>query len=526
MIELALLLLTAALGSTLARRLSLPTIPLVLFAGWLLTLTGFRLSEDLLAKTIELGVAFLAFASGIELDAGRPSRRLRLHHVTAACLLQILISIGIFFATARLLGFAPLPSIYLAIALSVSSTLIGTRQLRRLGQSQEPFARFTTRILLIQDATVVIVIALLATSIGGGGFSLSAALGVMLLFGAAVALRRHIARKLSRASSTDDETQLLFLLATLFSFLMVATFFHLPIVVGAFCAGLVYSRFPANGIVRGQLNSLTDFFAALFFTTLAQLSISPTGRLFGEAILLTALVIVSRFLLVYFLGRRSGLDGRSSAESGLLLSQVGEYGLILGLIALQTDIFGHHELALVSLVAAFTMMITPFVARDRIADLLLHLRRDRRSPGEGGHREWRDHVVMIGYGAGGKWVAHPLRDAKVELLVIDDDPAVVAELRHQGIACLLGDGADPAVLEAADVRRARAVIASLRRPSDALKVLRHVSGVPVIVRVFEDFEAEAVCALGGIPIRNSLAGAESFLDWFSQTQSIEGLRVG
>ncbi len=520
MIEIALLMLTAAIGSTLARALSLPSIPLLLFAGWVLTLTGFRLSEDVLTKSIELGVAFLAFASGIELDTQRRSRRIRLRQVASSGLFQMLCSITFFFAVAQLLGFAPVASIYLAVAFSVSSTLVGIRQLRRHGQTQEPFARFSIGTLLIQDATVVFFIALLAASAGGEQFSLTAILGFLTMLGVGLWWRRLVARRLDRSPGADDETQLLFLLATLFAFLIAAAFLHLPIVVGAFCAGLVFSRFPANGIVRGQLNSLTDFFAALFFTTLAQFSISPTSRLFFEAILFTALVIVTRFLLVYFLGRRVGLDGRSATESGLLLSQVGEYGLILGILALQGGVFGNHELALVSLVAAFTMMITPLIAHDRVVALLLHLRRDRRCPDN--NREWRDHVIMIGYGAGGKWVAGPLLEARVDLLVIDDDPAVAAELREQGLTCLLGDGTDPDVLEAAGVQRAAAVLASPRRTTDALKLLSQVSDVPVVVRVFEDHEAEAARALGGIPIRNSLAGAETFLDWFARTQVSEG----
>jgi len=477
-------------------------------------LAGFRVSEDLITKALELGVAFLAFASGVELDTRQWRERLRL--TAYATLLQMVVTGGVAFPLALALGLSPLPALYLAIALSVSSTLVGTRQLRRLGQTQEPFARFSNRLLLFQDATVIVVIALLAT-LGSGTQALPMALlGAILLLALAMVQRFFISERLAESRKLDDEILLLGLLATLFGYLGVALFLGLPIVVGAFCAGLAFSRFPANGVVRGQLSSLTDFFAALFFTSLAQLSVSPTAILLIEAVLFTGFILVSRFFLVYLIARRSGLDSRGATESALLLAQVGEYALVIGLIALKNGVFGQHEMALLSLVAAFTMMVTPLLAHDRVAGLILHWRRRFRPAPEPG--EWKNHLLMIGYGAGGKWVARPLRKAGIPFVVIDDDPAVIGLLQKQGIPCLLGDGTDPVVLKAARIDQAKAVLASPRRVSDGLKVLRHARDIPVIVRVFEDAEAETALSYGGIPIRNSLAGASQFLEWYTATK--------
>jgi len=469
-----------------------------------------------LTKSLELGVAFLAFASGVELETRYLRRRVKT--IASAVLLQMGASAGLVFLLAWAFGLGWLPSLFLAVAFSVSSTLVGVRQLRRLGQTQEPFARYSNAMLVVQDIAVVVLIALLAaTNIEAGQWFVALG-GTVCLLVVAFLLRAFVARKLVDAHSPDEENLLLWLLATLFLFLGAAHFLQLPLVVGAFSAGLVFSRFPTSGLVRGQLGSLTDFFAALFFIALAQLSVSPTVTLLLEALLFTVVIVMSRFLLIYRLARRAGLDGRGSIESGLLLAQVGEYALVVGLLALQGGVFGHDEMALVSLVAAFTMMITPFVAHDRVASLLLHLRRSRRPPPEAG--DWSDHVLMIGYGAGGKWVAQPLVDAGNRIVVVDDDPAVIDRLRDEGMTCMRGNGTDPAVLRAAGIERAKAILASPRRVSDGLKVLQHApKGIPVVVRVFEDREAEATRRAGGIPIRNSLAGADLFLAWFAATHA-------
>jgi Kef-type K+ transport system membrane component KefB len=64
----------------------------------------------------------------------------------------------------------------------------------------------------------------------------------------------------------DEETLLLVVLAILFLFIGAGDLLELPLVAGAFLAGVSLSTFPVRGIVRGQLSSLSDFFLAIFFT--------------------------------------------------------------------------------------------------------------------------------------------------------------------------------------------------------------------------------------------------------------------
>ncbi|HCN79194.1 MAG TPA: hypothetical protein DIT13_18680 [Verrucomicrobiales bacterium] len=142
------------------------------------------------------------------------------------------------------------------------------------------------------------------------------------------------------------------------------------------------------------------------------------------------------------------------------------------------------------------------------------MRRRRRLPA----LECREHVLVLGLGSAGMWVLKPLQSAGVPILVVDDDPIVIAELDKKGVPCLRGDGADEHTLERIGARHARLIIASMRRVSDAQKVLAHAKGVPVLARVFEDHEAEAIRRLGGIPVSNSEAAVEQFMKWFQAGQ--------
>jgi len=162
-----------------------------------------------------------------------------------------------------------------------------------------------------------------------------------------------------------------------------------------------------------------------------------------------------------------------------------------------------------------TMTLTPFLATDRFTTFLLHLQRFRPRPAPA--RLSQDHVLLLGFGAGGMWVVKPLRKQGYNVLVVDDDAALIEQLQKMGIPCLRGDGTDERVLEQAGARRARLVLASMRRVEEALRVLRHLSGRPVVVRVFEEEEAEQVRRLGGIPVLNSVAAADTFMEWFDKT---------
>jgi len=105
----------------------------------------------------------------------------------------------------------------------------------------------------------------------------------------------------------------------------------------------------------------------------------------------------------------------------------------------------------------------------------------------------------------------------LKVLVVDDDPAVIAQLQKIGVPCLRGDGSDEKSLQEAGAREAKLIIASMRRVEDAAKVLRYARGVPVVTRVFEAAEAQWIKENGGTPVLNADAAAEVFMEWFEKS---------
>jgi Trk K+ transport system NAD-binding subunit len=129
----------------------------------------------------------------------------------------------------------------------------------------------------------------------------------------------------------------------------------------------------------------------------------------------------------------------------------------------------------------------------------------------------RDHVLLLGCGSGGMPLLETLFAAGQEVVVIDDDPEVVARLRRGDVKCIRGDAADPQALSEAGAHQARIISSTIRRPRDNQRLLQNVHGPTVLVRVFEDEDADWVRELGGTPIVYSAAAADDFIRWFDRT---------
>ena len=105
--------------------------------------------------------------------------------------------------------------------------------------------------------------------------------------------------------------------------------------------------------------------------------------------------------------------------------------------------------------------------------------------------------------------------------MVDDDAVVCGSLAKKNIPFLRGDGAEEQVLDKAGARQAKWVIVSLPRVSDALTVLRHAHGVPVVVRVFEEADADQIRLAGGVPVMNSMAAADTFMAWLDANDRLK-----
>lgn len=529
----ALLLLAASVAHLAARWFRLPALPLLMVTGMMLNLGGL-LPEGFLpgegnagpgggvTRILEFGLIFLVFSSGVELNPQRFARHAAAVVWTGA--LQFAVSAFIGWSTSRWMGFGTMESAYIGFGLAASSTLVVLRQLRIRQAMFEPFGRVVTGVLLLQDAAMIVVMVVLFR-LEGGARGIAVGIAEMALLGGTAWLaQRWVIPSMIRRTKPDEESLLLWLAAVLFGFVGIALALGIPPIVGAFAGGFAFSSFPLNGLVRGQLSSLSDFFQSVFFVSLGALVGVPDAAHWWMALQLSLIVWLVTPPLVAALAEWRGLNTRASIESGLLLAQTSEFSLLLGLIGLAAGHLSMKGFEVLATTALLTMMGTPFFSREEVARTLLPLHPLRRRRALS--RVPRGHVLVLGFGSAGMWTIKPLLAQGDTVLVVDDDAVVCRELARRGVEVLRGDGAEREVLDRAGAMDAKLVIASMRRVGDALEVLKHVRGVPVIARVFEESEAEMIRGAGGIPIVNSEAAAETFLEWFRANDRLRSGRGG
>lgn len=512
----AALLAAAAAAYALARLLGAPAIPLLLLAG--LALSSFAPPDPhVVEDALVLGVSFLLFVVGLELDP----RRTRAQRGAAlrVGLVQFITLAILGYLAALALGFDPLAAGYIALALTASSTLVNVRLLQRRRQMFEPFGRLVLGVLLLQDMLVLLSIPIVVELATGVQEALVTAGAIALLVAASLLVRR-VGGSLLLRMQADSELLLLGALAILFAFLSAADLLGVPLVVGAFLAGTSLSRFPVNGVVRSELAPIGDFFAAIFFTALGAAARFPTPVELWQAAVLTVLVIVVTLPLVTVLAERAGFSARTAIEAGLLLSNTSEISLVIVLTGMLRGHIGSDVFTVIALVTLATMLLTPLLATDRVSWWLVHRHPSRRRappPTE----PPADHILLLGAGSTGMPLVEDLLVSGFRLVVVDDDPAVLDQLHEAGVTTFRGDASDESVLRAAGADRARAVSSTIRRPRDNGPLLRLARGRPVLVRVFDQDDADWIAMHGGTPVLYSEATADALMDWFSDLKAAQ-----
>jgi CPA2 family monovalent cation:H+ antiporter-2 len=139
----------------------------------------------------------------------------------------------------------------------------------------------------------------------------------------------------------------------------------------------------------------------------------------------------------------------------------------------------------------------------------------------------RDHVIILGFGVGGRMIARALREVGTRYLVLELNGATVREAAQQGESIVYGDAANPDALHAAALEQARAVVATLSDPDATLRAVRTMRSlsphVPIIVRTRYRIEADRLQRAGAtLAVAEELEASLEVLAQLLMTLGIPG----
>jgi CPA2 family monovalent cation:H+ antiporter-2 len=194
---------------------------------------------------------------------------------------------------------------------------------------------------------------------------------------------------------------------------------------------------------------------------------------------------------------------RVAATAGIGLAQVGEFSFILGRSGLETGLLTSRQWQILLAASIATMVVTPALvaAAPRVGSWLAEkAKRAGAEIADAAHGEMSNHVVILGFGVGGRLLGQALRQLGVAYAILDMNGATVRQMRAEGESIFFGDATNEDALRGAGVARARAVVAVLSDPYASARAVTAIRGlnrdVPIIVRSRYRLEAEDLQQLG------------------------------
>ena len=503
--SLGIIAASAAVMVALGRAVRMPAIVVYLLCGILVgPMLGLVKITESLELISETGIALLLFLVGLELSISKVKDVGKVALVAGFS--QVLLTAGLGFAGSRLLGFGLVEGVFLAMALTFSSTVVVVKLLEEKGELESLYGRIALGVLLVQDLVVIMLLTFLAGISGGKGGLDAEAVGmgllkafggiVVLLLVAAAATKWLLPRPFKWAARSPD---VLLIWALSWCFLMVigANEFGLSLEVGAFLAGMSLAQLPYNEDLRRRVHPLMNFFVAVFFVTLG-IRIDFTGALdqAGGVAVLSGFVLIGKPLVFLAILGWLGYGRKTAFLTGVTMAQTSEFSFIIAGLAMAKGLIGAEILLVSALVGVVTIAVSSYMilyshnvyawvlktgalgwklfdGKPGIADRIVHTGENHDG-----------HVIVVGMNTLGRELVRRMVEKGLDVLAIDTDPRKLEGLPGKS---LLGSVGYLSVLEEAGYARAKLIVSALQieETNDLLAYRAKSVGVPCAIHVVD-----------------------------------------
>jgi Kef-type K+ transport system membrane component KefB len=503
--SLGIIAISAAVMVMAGRMLRMPAIAVYMLCGILIgPVLGWVGVEQGLDLVSEMGIALLLFLVGLELSM----RKVRDVGKVAliAGFMQVFLTAGLGFLLAKAMGFGLAQGLFLAVAMTFSSTVVVVKLLEVKGEIESLYGRIGLGVLLIQDVVIIMLLTFLAGFSGDAesvdiavvGKGLLKAFGgmVVLLVVAMVASKYLLPRAFKWAAGSPD-VLLIWALFWCFFMVLCAHHFELSVEVGAFLAGMSLAQLPYNEDLRRRVHPLMNFFIAVFFVTLGiRMDLTGASGHLGAVFGFSAFVLLVKPLLLLGILGWLGYGRKTSFLTGVTLAQTSEFSFILAGLAMSKGLIGAEILLVSALVGVVTIAVSSYViihnhgvfawvlkagllkwkfldGKPEVTDRIVHA---------GEHLE--GHVIVVGMNTLGRSLVRRLVGKGEDVLAVDTDPAKLEGLPGRS---LLGSVGYLSVLEEAGYSRAKLIVSALQieETNDLLAYRAKSVNVPCAIHVVD-----------------------------------------
>jgi len=387
--DLAIIMILAAIVTLAFFKIRQPLIIGYLFAGMLIgplsplwtsilpqngssgPAAGIGILSDISALNLfaDIGIILLLFVIGIEF----PFAKIRSIGKVAmgAGTLGLFVTLGVVFLAASALGLNFMDSLFIAAALSISSTAVIVKILQDSGKIKKESSILILGILIVEDVIAVILIAslesiALAGTVSIEGVILVAVVAAGLIIGTFTVGRRVIPPLIDKvASAQNREILLLSVLGVCFGYALLANVVGLSVAIGAFLAGVLVAESKSAEVSKILSSPIKDMFVAIFFVSVgALMDITQLESYIFIAIALIAVTTAMKFggnLLGNTVFRLE--KGKSLRSAFALSAPRGEFSIVIVKVGVDMGVVSAFLFPLIGLITIITAFMSPFLIR-------------------------------------------------------------------------------------------------------------------------------------------------------------------
>jgi monovalent cation:H+ antiporter-2, CPA2 family len=372
--DFSVIMIVAGGMATLSYRLKQPMVIGYIGAGMIIgphtPPFSLILNLDVLNLFAEIGIVLLLFVVGMEF----PIEKLR-KIGRKAFIIALSEAAGTFVAGYIVgqygLGFPFFDSLFLALAISVTSTVIVMRVLEELGMIKEESSVLILSVAIIEDIIVISMLAILQSvgSTGGvsfGGVGISVGITLAFIAGVLIIGSKTVPKMIDHVGRTNQHDVLVVvILALVFGLSFIAYQLGISVAAGAFFAGVLIAESKSHSVSRVLATPIRDMFAALFFVSVgALMDISLLPLFIVPALILIVVSLVAKFLTVYLAAKSQGFSKLTSLRAGIgLSSSGGELALVVAKGGGDVGVTSSFLLPMVGAMTIITTFISPYIIK-------------------------------------------------------------------------------------------------------------------------------------------------------------------
>jgi CPA2 family monovalent cation:H+ antiporter-2 len=490
-------------------KIKLPSIIGFLITGIIIGPFGLRLIDDTagIHFLAEIGVAFLLFTIGIEMQFSRFLKNLSEILLTGGLQILCTFIVGLFIGLAMQLSLSQ--SIFIGFILTHSSSALVLKILKERADEDSPQGRISIGVILLQDVMVVPMMLLIPFLAGDSGpdalmIAWKLVKSILIIVVILIAARYVIPLVMEQLVNMNMRDVLVIASVVItMGIAWITDSLGLSLAIGAFLAGLALSDTDFTHQIISDINPFRDVFLSVFFVSFGMILNVDFLRANTGYILLTSLVIIFiKAAIVLGLVKLLRQPLRVALLSGVMLSQIGEFSFVLASQGFKSNIISTYIYQTFIGAAVLTFIVTPLLIS--VAYSLLDRRKASKHTGidrRNHSLNISNHVIICGMGLNGRNLVKVLKNTAINYVVIDLNYQNIKKSKIKGDKNIIwGDASNVEIQRRANVEAARVMVIAISDRFLTKTCLSHAKALNprlhVIVRTKYAADIEDLLALG------------------------------